>query len=62
MLLDALHRHGGASEQLNHELRNALQIMAYILPSCGDVQAEQARSAIARMSLVVKKISRQLES
>ena len=62
LLLDALRRHRAASEQLNHELRNALQIMAYILPTCGEVQAEQARLAIARMSAVVREISRQLEN
>ena len=61
LLLDALRRHRRAAEQLNHELRNALQIMAYILHSCDEVQAEQARAAIVRMSYVLREISQQLE-
>lgn len=61
-LLDALRRNRAASEKLNHELRNALQIMAYILPTCGEIQAEQARMAIGRMSVVLREISRQLEN
>ena len=45
---------------LNHELRNALQVIAYMIPNSQPAYREAARGAIDRMKKVVREISHQL--
>jgi len=45
---------------LNHELRNALQVIAYLIPHSEPAYREAARGAIDRMKKVVREISHQL--
>ena len=45
---------------LNHELRNALQVIAYLIPHSEPAYREAARGAIERMKKVVREISHQL--
>jgi len=45
---------------LNHELRNALQIIAYLIPHSEAAYREAAQGAIERMKKIVKQISSQL--
>ena len=45
---------------LNHELRNALQVIAYMIPHSEPAYREAARGAIDRMKKVVREISHQL--
>ena len=59
-LLRALHAQDRALDELNHELRNSLQVLAYIIPSCDPAMADQARSALERMTRTVSRVSEQL--
>src|SRR5919204_3820200 len=45
-LLRALHAQDRALDELNHELRNSLQVLAYIIPSCDPMFADKARGAL----------------
>lgn len=45
---------------LNHELRNALQVIAYMIPHTEPAYREAARGAIDRMKKVVREISHKL--
>jgi hypothetical protein len=59
-LLRALRRQEHALDELNHELRNALQVLAYVIPSCDAKFAAQAEGAISRMKETVTRVSREL--
>ena len=45
---------------LNHELRNALQVIAYMVPHTEPAYRDAARGAIDRMKKVVREISQKL--
>jgi hypothetical protein len=55
-----IRREHAAIQKLNHELRNALQILQYVYSSCAPEGAEQARVAVARITSAVATVSGQL--
>lgn len=60
LLLAKLRREHQLMEMLNHELRNALQILAYLVPASHAQQREAARDALERITKVMRKISKQM--
>jgi hypothetical protein len=60
LLLRTLARQHMLLGMLNHELRNALQVIAYLVPHSEDVYREAAQGAVERMKKIVREISEQL--
>ena len=60
LLLSFTKRQQEALEELNHELRNALQILSYAIPQCDGDTRPKAEAAIESMSSTVRRISQRL--
>ncbi len=60
LLLTFMHRQQRALEDLNHELRNALQILSYSVDQCDADTRPKAQHAIASLSDAVRRISQKL--
>jgi hypothetical protein len=60
LLLSFTKRQHEALQELNHELRNALQILSYAVPQCDGETRPKAEAAIESMSSTVRRISRRL--
>lgn len=60
ILLERLQAEHHAVETLNHELRNALQIMIYVLPSCDARSNDMVATALRRMSTTLSGVSEEL--
>ncbi len=60
LLLSFTKRQQEALEELNHELRNALQILSYAIPQCDGDTRPKAEAAIEGMSSTVRRISQRL--
>lgn len=60
LLLRSRRRQRELLGMLNHELRNALQVIAYMIPHTEPAYREAARGAIDRMKKVVREISHKL--
>jgi len=59
-LLQAQRRQMNAVRDLNHELRNALQVFSYIIPQCAQHDADRGRDAVMRMTTTLQRVSREL--
>jgi uncharacterized membrane protein YgaE (UPF0421/DUF939 family) len=59
-LLRVLRRQRELLGTLNHEMRNALQILAYVIPASDGKYQKAAKDALDRMKRVVWEISEQL--
>lgn len=59
-LLSVLRKQRALLGMLNHEMRNALQILAYVIPASENRYQKAARDALDRMKRVVWEISDQL--
>jgi len=59
-LLTFMHRQQRALEDLNHELRNALQILSYSVDQCDAETRPKAQQAIGSLSDAVRRISQKL--
>ena len=57
-LLVLMQRERAAIVQLNHELRNTLQVLAYALPDCDQRSQEHLTVALDRMTGTLRKLSR----
>ena len=60
ILLTFMHRQQVALEELNHELRNALQVLTYCVQQCDDEIRPKAQQAIGGLSDAVRRISQKL--
>jgi hypothetical protein len=60
LLLTLTQRQKQALEELNHELRNALQVLSYSVYQCDDYTRPKAQAAIGTLSDAVRKISQKL--
>ncbi len=60
LLLSFTKRQQEALEELNHELRNALQILSYAVPQCDGETRPKAEEAIESMSSTLRRISQRL--
>src|SRR4051812_14321814 len=60
LLLTFMHRQQRALEELNHELRNALQVLAYSVDQCDAETRPKAQEAIGTLSDAVRRISQKL--
>ncbi|HWR16279.1 MAG TPA: hypothetical protein VN577_15730 [Terriglobales bacterium] len=60
LLLVSIERQNAAIQQLNHELRNALQILSYAVQQCDGETAPKADAAIQSMSATLRRISQDL--
>jgi signal transduction histidine kinase len=60
LLLSFMHRQQQALEELNHELRNALQILSYSVNQCDNDTRLKAQQAIGSLSDAVRRISQKL--
>ena len=60
LLLRSRRRQRELLGMLNHELRNPLQVIAYMIPHTEPTYREAARGAIDRMKKVVREISHKL--
>jgi two-component sensor histidine kinase len=60
LLLVFTQRQQQALEELNHEIRNALQILAYAARQCDAETAPKAQEAIASMSSTLRRITQRL--
>jgi signal transduction histidine kinase len=60
LLLTFMHRQQQALEELNHELRNALQILSYSVNQCDNDTRLKAQQAIGSLSDAVRRISQKL--
>ena len=60
LLLTFMHRQQRALEELNHELRNALQILSYSVDQCDADTRPKAQEAIGSLSNAVRRISQKL--
>lgn len=60
LLLTVLRRQEQALQELNHELRNALQILSYSVDQCDGETRPQAQAAISTLSDAVRRISQRL--
>ena len=60
VLLRNQHKQRELLGTLNHELRNALQVIAYLIPHSEAAYQEAARGAVERMRKIVKEISSRL--
>ena len=60
LLLTLMERQKRALEELNHELRNALQILSYSVNQCDDETRPKAQEAIGMLSDAVRRISQRL--
>ncbi len=60
LLLFFMKRQREALEELNHEVRNALQILSYAIPQCDEDTRPRAQSAIESMSDSLRRISQRL--
>jgi hypothetical protein len=60
LLLTFMRRQQQALEELNHELRNALQILSYSVDQCDKDTRPKAQQAIGTLSDAVRKISQKL--
>ena len=60
LLLYFMRRQREAVEELNHELRNALQVLSYVIPQCNVETRQQAQGAIEDMSDTVRRVSQKL--
>jgi hypothetical protein len=60
LLLSFTNRQQEALEELNHELRNALQILSYAVPQCDGETRPKAEEAIESMSSTLRRISQRL--
>jgi hypothetical protein len=62
LLLTLLQQQQCALEELNHEMRNAMQVLSYAVQQCDSETAPQAEVAIRRMSDTLRKVSQELGS
>ena len=62
LLLTLLQQQQCALEELNHEMRNAMQVLSYAVQQCDGETAPQAEFAIRRMSDTLRKVSQDLGS
>ena len=60
LLLTLMQRQQRALEELNHELRNALQILSYSVNQCDEDTRPKAQRAIETLSDAVRRISQKL--
>jgi hypothetical protein len=60
LLLSFTRRQQEALEELNHEVRNALQILAYAARQCDSDTAPKAQAAIDSMSSTLRRITQRL--
>ena len=60
LLLTLTQRQKVALEELNHELRNALQVLSYAVNQCDRETRPRAQEAIGTLSDAVRKISQKL--
>lgn len=60
LLLTLTQRQKHALEELNHELRNALQVLSYAVDQCDGETRPKAQQAIGTLSDAVRKISQKL--
>lgn len=60
LLFTLAERQKKALEELNHELRNALQVLSYAVNQCDGETRPKAQSAIGTLSDAVRKISQSL--
>jgi two-component sensor histidine kinase len=60
LLLRLLKRQREAVEELNHEVRNSLQVLSYVVPQCDETTRQEAQAAISAMSETVKRVSHKL--
>jgi two-component sensor histidine kinase len=60
LLLTFMQRQQRALEELNHELRNALQILSYSVNQCDKETRPKAQQAIETLSDAVRRISQKL--
>ena len=60
LLLTFTQRQQRALEELNHELRNALQVLSYAVDQCDGETRPKAQQAIGTLSDAVRKISQKL--
>jgi len=60
LLLTVMQRQKQALEELNHELRNALQVLSYAVNQCDRETRPKAQEAIGSLSDAVRKISQKL--
>ncbi len=60
LLLTLTQRQKHALEELNHELRNALQVLSYAVNQCDGDTRPKAQEAIGTLSESVRKISQKL--
>jgi len=60
LLLTVMQRQKKALEELNHELRNALQVLSYAVNQCDLETRPKAQEAIGSLSDAVRKISQKL--
>jgi two-component sensor histidine kinase len=59
-LLATLRAQMFAVRELNHELRNALQVISYIVPQCAPADAEKGRAAVQRLTQALARVSKEL--
>ena len=59
-LLLALRRQEQAVRDLNHELRNALQVFTYIIGQSASADVERGRAAVLRMTSTLARVSKDL--
>jgi hypothetical protein len=60
LLMSRIRQEHAAIQKLNHELRNALQIVQCVYSSCAPEAAVQARVAVARITSSLATVSEQL--
>jgi hypothetical protein len=60
LLLSFARRQYEALEELNHELRNALQVLSYAVPQCDEETRPTAEGAIESMSSTLRRVSQRL--
>jgi two-component sensor histidine kinase len=60
LLLSFTRRQQQALEELNHEIRNALQILAYAAQQCDSDTAPKAQEAVENLSTTLRRITQRL--
>src|SRR3954463_10419741 len=60
LLLTLMQRQRRAMEELNHELRNALQVLSYAVDQCDTDTRPKAQQAIGTLSDAVRRVSQRL--
>lgn len=60
LLLVSVRRQHQAVEELNHEMRNAMQVLSYAVRQCDADTAPKAEAAIQSMSGTLRRVSQRL--